>query len=113
MSSIVDDSKVPVDPNVQPTKVTKLAIGVEGGFDANGPSRFVFDEKYSIYLHPNVVIAYPDEADQLPEHVKRSADAIIAADSAFLKEERAMMNATWNGEERRPTKHAKNLKTAG
>lgn len=99
-----------MDPNVQPTKVTKLAIGIEGGFDANGPARFVFDEKYSIYIHPNVVIRYPEEADQLPAHVKSSADAIIAADSAFLKEERAQLNATWNGEIRRVSKHAETLK---
>ena len=55
------------------------------------------------------MIPYPDKADQLPDHVKRSADAIIAADSAFLKEERSLMNATWNGEIRRVTKHSQTL----
>ncbi|CAF4295296.1 unnamed protein product, partial [Adineta steineri] len=70
---------VPVDPNVEPIKVTKLAIGVEGGFDANQSNRFTFEEKYEIYIHPNETIHYPDETNQLPELVKRSADAIIAA----------------------------------
>ncbi|CAF1368554.1 unnamed protein product [Rotaria sordida] len=100
---------VPVDPNIEPTKVTKMAIGIEGGFDANGSKRFTFEEKYAIYVHPNVVIAYPDETDKLPENVKRSADAIITAESAFLKEERALLNATWNGEIRQITKHAQTL----
>ncbi|CAF3373949.1 unnamed protein product [Rotaria sp. Silwood1] len=100
---------VPVDPNIEPTKVTKMAIGIEGGFDVNGSKRFTFEEKYAIYVHPNIIIAYPEEADKLPEHVKKSADAIIAAESAFLKEERAAMNATWNGEIRQITKHAETL----
>ena len=86
-----------------------MAIGVEGGFDPNGSNRFTFEEKYSIYVHPNLIISYPDDAAQLPEHVKRSAEGIIAADSAFMKEERASLNATWNGEVRRVTKHADTL----
>jgi ubiquitin carboxyl-terminal hydrolase 5/13 len=101
---------VPIDPNVEPTKVTKLAIGLEGGFDVNQSNRFTFDEKYSIYVHPNVTIPYPDGADKLPDKVKQSAEAIIAADSAFLKEERSLMNATWNGEIRQVTKHTQTLK---
>ncbi|CAM4904693.1 unnamed protein product [Rotaria socialis] len=100
---------VPVDPNVEPTRVTKMAIGVEGGFDVNGPKRFTFEERYAIYIHPNVIIPYPDQASTLPEHVKQSADAIIAAESAFLKEERTSMNATWNGEIRQESKHAQTL----
>ncbi|CAF1472506.1 unnamed protein product [Adineta ricciae] len=100
---------IPVDPDAEPAKITKMAIGIEGGFDPNGTKRFTFEEKYSIYVHPNVVIAYPDETGQLPEHVKQSAEGIIAAESAFLKEERALMNATWNGEVRRETKHAHSL----
>ncbi|CAF1355077.1 unnamed protein product [Adineta steineri] len=100
---------VPVDPNVEPIKVTKLAIGVEGGFDANQSNRFTFEEKYEIYIHPNETIHYPDETNQLPELVKRSADAIIAADSAFLKEERSLMNVTWNGDIRPITKHTATL----
>jgi ubiquitin carboxyl-terminal hydrolase 5/13 len=100
---------IPVDPNVEPTKVTKMAIGIEGGFDVNGSKRFTFEEKYSIYVHPNVIISYPDESNKLPEHVRQSADAIIAAESAFLKEERASMNATWSGEVRQVTKHAQTL----
>lgn len=95
---------------VEPAKVTKLAIGVEGGFEADGSNRFTFEEKYSIYIHPDQVLAYPSDADQLPEHVKRSAEAIIAADSGLFKEERALLNATWNGEVCRITKHAATLK---
>ena len=101
---------VPVDPTVEPVMVTKLAIGIEGGFDVNQASRFTFDEKYSIYVHPNVTISYPEEGEKLPQQVQRSAEAIVAADSAFLKEERSLMNATWNGEFRQPTKHAQALK---
>ncbi|CAF1332154.1 unnamed protein product [Adineta steineri] len=100
---------IPIDSNIEQPKVTKLAIGIEGGFDPNGTKRFTFEEKYSIYIHPNVIIAYPDENDKLPEHVQQSAQAIITAESAFLKEERTLMNATWNGEIRQKTKHAHTL----
>lgn len=101
---------VPVDPQAESKPVTKLAIGIEGGFDVNQSNRFTFEEKYSIYIHPNTTIAYPEEADKLPQQVQRSAEAIVAAESAFLKEERSLMNATWNGEIRRVTKHAQALK---
>ena len=47
-----------------------MAIGIEGGFDVNGSKRFTFEEKYSIYVHPNVIISYPDESNNLPEHVQ-------------------------------------------
>ncbi|CAF1560441.1 unnamed protein product, partial [Adineta steineri] len=57
---------IPIDSNIEQPKVTKLAIGIEGGFDPNGTKRFTFEEKYSIYIHPNVIIAYPDENDKLP-----------------------------------------------
>lgn len=100
---------VPADPNAEPVKVTKMAIGVEGGFDVNQSNRFTFEEKYDIYIHPNEAIPYPEEASQLPDLVKQSAEAIIAAESAFLKEERASMNATWSGDIRQVTKHAKTL----
>ena len=100
---------IPVDPNVEPKKVTKMAIGVEGGFDVNGSKRYTYEEKYSIYVHPKGITPYPDESNQLPEHVRQSADAIITAESAFLKEERAATNATWSGEVRQVTKHAQTL----
>ena len=86
--------------------MTKLAIGIEGGFDVNNPTRFTFEEKYSIYIHPNTRFNYPEQANQLPDDVRRSAEAIIAAESAFIKEERAILDATWNGEIRRVTKHS-------
>lgn len=101
--------QIPVDPEAEPAKVTKLAIGIEGGFDANPSGRFTFEETYSIYVHPDKIITYPDQVTELPEHVRLAADAIIAAESAFLKEERSLMNATWNGEVRRETKHSKTL----
>ena len=101
---------VPVEPTSEPKQVTKLAIGIEGGFDANQSNRFTFEEKYAIYVHPNVTIAYPEEAEKVPQQVQRSAEAIVASESAFMKEERSLMNATWNGEIRRATKHAQTLK---
>ncbi|CAF0728465.1 unnamed protein product [Didymodactylos carnosus] len=94
--------------DTEPSKVTKMAIGLQGGFDL--ANRFAFDEKYSIYIHgPNIVIPYPENAATLPEHVQRSAAAIIQSESAFFKEELARTNATWDGEIKKVTKHAQTL----
>jgi hypothetical protein len=42
---------IPVDQTIDPIKVTKMIIGIESEFDANGSQRFRFEEKYSIYIH--------------------------------------------------------------
>jgi hypothetical protein len=60
-----------------------MAIGSEGQFDVNGSKWFTFEEKYTIYIHPNVAMSYPDDANKLLAHVKQSTDGTIATESAF------------------------------
>ncbi|CAI9740629.1 ubiquitin carboxyl-terminal hydrolase 5-like [Octopus vulgaris] len=88
-------------------KPTRLAIGVEGGFDANQKS-FEFVEDISVLALPDWnVLPYPDP--QLPEIVNLSAIAIIEAEDALKMEEAALATGSWEGDKRIISKHAENL----
>ncbi|BES96659.1 ubiquitin carboxyl-terminal hydrolase [Nesidiocoris tenuis] len=87
-------------------KVTKLAIGIEGGFEAD--TKYVENIEYSIVLLPGFkAIPYP--SPKLPQEVVKSVEAIIEADSATKMAEMEAMNQTWDGEFRVVSKHAANL----
>lgn len=102
--------QIPADQLVEgpEKKITRLAIGVEGGFDPElGKRTFVFEKNYSIYLHPNgVTIPYSNE---LPLKVTTAVEAIIAAESAVRKSEKESLSGTWDGEVRQISRHAENL----
>eukprot|EP00043_Microstomoeca_roanoka_P006668 m.64854 g.64854 ORF g.64854 m.64854 type:complete len:794 (-) comp13512_c0_seq2:891-3272(-) len=93
-----DDTATP--PSKKPTK---MAIGMEGGFDV--------DESEYEYHHDYCVVTLPDmkeyavDSPDLPDHVKASAAAIVAFDSATFKDEAA----TWE-EQRQVSRHALDLK---
>ncbi|KAH9643456.1 hypothetical protein HF086_002575 [Spodoptera exigua] len=73
-------------------KITRLAIGVEGGFDpACGKPKFTYTDHY------NVV-------------VNKAVQAVIDAESPFKIAELAAMQGTWDGEKREVSVHAVNLK---
>lgn len=63
-------------------KITRLAIGVEGGFDADSSrKKFEFVDKYSIIVLPGfVTIPWPDS--NFPELVKASVNGVLEAQSA-------------------------------
>lgn len=62
-------------------KVTRMAIGVEGGFDAN-TAQFEYEEKQSVVVLPSwTVLEYPD--DNLPSAIQRSIVGILSADSGL------------------------------
>ncbi|KAJ4442782.1 ubiquitin carboxyl-terminal hydrolase 5 [Periplaneta americana] len=90
-------------------KITRLAIGVEGGFDPDsGKKKFEYEESYSIVILPNfVTVPWPDS--QLPEVVNASVKAILESDSATKLAELEALAGTWDGEARVITKHAENL----
>lgn len=90
-------------------KITRLAIGVEGGFDPDsGKKKFEYEESYSIVMLPDFVrIPWPDT--HLPEVVNASVNAIIEADCATKLAELEALAGTWDGEIRAVTKHAENL----
>lgn len=90
-------------------KITRLAIGVEGGFDADASAKkYEIEETYSVVVFPGeTVIPYP--GNDIPLKVDESVKAILKCDSALKKREKEKMTGTWDGEARQVSRHAKDL----
>ncbi|CAG7723166.1 unnamed protein product [Allacma fusca] len=90
-------------------KVTRFAIGVEGGFDANaGDFDVKTEEFYQLVVIPGFhTISLP--CDSLPEIVTLSINGILAADSATKLADLEAMSGTWDGEIRRVSQYAASL----
>ncbi|XP_041377545.1 LOW QUALITY PROTEIN: ubiquitin carboxyl-terminal hydrolase 5-like [Gigantopelta aegis] len=88
-------------------KPTKLAIGVEGGFQVD-EKKFKFEEQTSVVVLPDFVeVPLPNQ--DIPDIVQLSVQSILAAEDAWKLEEAAAMAGTWEGEKRQKSKHADNL----
>ncbi|XP_054724568.1 ubiquitin carboxyl-terminal hydrolase 5-like [Uloborus diversus] len=86
---------------------TKLAIGLEGGFDVCG-KKYEYEDKNSLVLLPAFnVISLPCES--LAEIILLSISAILEHDAASKQEEADAMAGTWDGMQREVTKHANTL----
>lgn len=90
-------------------KITRLAIGVEGGFDANaGKDRYTYEDVYKVVVLPQNA-SFPFPCAQLPDQVTDAVNAVIAAESATKKTEREAVAGTWDGEVRTVSRFAENL----
>lgn len=93
--------------NDDKSKITKLAINVEGGFHT--------EENKSDQRECNAIFLMPDfteislESPILPDKVIMSVSAILSADSALKKDEIESMKNTWDGEKRVVSKHSESL----
>ncbi|XP_030385428.1 ubiquitin carboxyl-terminal hydrolase 5 [Scaptodrosophila lebanonensis] len=95
-------------------KITRLAIGVEGGYnETDMAKKYEIKDTYSIVVAPAIdkKIPFPDQ--DLPMRVTQSVEAILAADSAIAKLEKATLTGTWDGEVRQTSKYAENLQQLG
>ncbi|XP_030746487.1 ubiquitin carboxyl-terminal hydrolase 5 isoform X1 [Sitophilus oryzae] len=90
-------------------KITRLAIGVEGGFDPeSGKKKFEFEDSYKIVILPGFLeISWPKL--EFPEVVLLSVKAIIDLPSASKLAELEALSGTWDGETRQVSKHAQSL----
>lgn len=97
-----------MNDNQPEPKVTRLALGVEGGFETN-QAIYKFEYVYSIVVFPEkVALPYPNS--NLPTLIQQSAEAIIKIESANEKLEKKQITGTWDGEIRKESKIAMNLK---
>lgn len=79
-------------------KITRLAIGVAGGF-APDSKKYSYDESCEIVILPNyTTIPYPK--DDLPEQVKVAVKSLLEAESASKLAEIEALAGTWDGEAR-------------
>ncbi|XP_075468738.1 ubiquitin carboxyl-terminal hydrolase 5 isoform X3 [Ascaphus truei] len=89
-------------------KPTRLAIGMEGGFDMS-EEQCEYEEEVKLVILPEFLEILRDGLTGLPEMVRdrvsSAIDAILSADSASRKQE----IQAWDGEVRQVSKHAFNL----
>ncbi|KAF7822784.1 Ubiquitin carboxyl-terminal hydrolase 14 [Senna tora] len=91
-----------LDPEDRPSKKpTRLAIGVDGGFDDNEPE---YEETHSIVILPEFV-SLPFPSVELPEKVRLAADAILLAVGAERKEQ----ITAWTADKKEVSTYAMNL----
>lgn len=90
-------------------KITRLAIGVEGGFHADTGNKIEFIDHYNIVVLPSFT-ALPWPNVDFPEIVKQSVQGIFDTPSALKMAEMEALSGTWDGEARLISKHAQNLK---
>ncbi|EDV95636.1 ubiquitin carboxyl-terminal hydrolase 5 [Drosophila grimshawi] len=91
-------------------KITRLAIGVDGGYNESDlAKKYEIKDTYSIVVAPHLdkKLPYPDA--ELPMRVTQAVEAVLEADSAIAKLEKATLMGTWDGEVRQASKHAENL----
>ncbi|KAH8302678.1 hypothetical protein KR044_009390 [Drosophila immigrans] len=91
-------------------KITRLAIGVEGGYnETDMAKKYEIKDTYSIVVAPQLANKLPYPDPELPMRVTQAVEAILAAESAIAKLEKATLSGTWDGEVRQASKHAENL----
>uniref|UniRef100_A0A336MN68 Ubiquitin carboxyl-terminal hydrolase n=1 Tax=Culicoides sonorensis TaxID=179676 RepID=A0A336MN68_CULSO len=91
----------------QQEEVTRLAIGVPGGFNVD-EKKYEYDTSYCIVVLPeNVKISYPNS--ELPMILEMAVQGIISAESATERERKEALAGTWDGEVRKVSAYAENL----
>ena len=103
----VKKPKKPQEESGIPEKVSKMAIGVEGGFKSDVKLE-EFDDVFKIVVLPEFQEFAVDDQD-VPLAVQMSAKAVIQADSAIHKAEVEAAAGSWDGEKLVVSKHAENL----
>ncbi|XP_022900127.2 ubiquitin carboxyl-terminal hydrolase 5 [Onthophagus taurus] len=90
-------------------KITRLAIGVEGGFNPEtSKKKYEIENFYNIVVLPGfVTIPWPN--NNLPKEVIVSVTTILELQSAATLDELEATTGTWDGEARIVTKHANSL----
>ncbi|KAJ1526653.1 hypothetical protein ONE63_008237 [Megalurothrips usitatus] len=90
-------------------KITRLAIGVDGGFDPDASRKKydIKDHQQIVILPDFVTIPWPNE--DLPDKIKASVNGVLEAQSVTEAAELESLSGTWDGEVRVVSKHASNL----
>jgi len=102
---VVVQEKAELEPE---KKVTRLAIGLEGGFSLESAVKYEIEDKNRLVVFPGPAeLALP--CADLPMQVESSIQGILSAQSAGYLEELSALESTWDGEARRVSKYADNL----
>lgn len=88
-------------------KITRLAIGLEGGFEIDEKA-YEIETIYHIYICPaKLFIPFPNQ--ELPLIISNVVEAIISGESAGSLDLKGFIAGTWDGEVRKTSAFAENL----
>ncbi|CAG0895747.1 unnamed protein product [Cyprideis torosa] len=87
-------------------KITKLAIGIEGGFP--GGTRYEVDTETEVVVLPSFA-KFPFPNPDLPLLVQESVSTILSRDSAAKERELEALSGIWDGEQRPISTSAEHL----
>ncbi|XP_075164281.1 ubiquitin specific protease 5 [Haematobia irritans] len=90
-------------------KITRLAIGVEGGYNDANTKKYDYKDHYSIVVAPDIHTKLPYPNNDFPLILTQSVEAILAQESAISKLEKQTLTGTWDGEVRQVSKYSENL----
>ncbi|XP_054732138.1 ubiquitin carboxyl-terminal hydrolase 5-like [Anastrepha obliqua] len=90
-------------------KITRLAIGVEGGYNEAIEKKFEIKDTFSIVVMPDIEKKLPFPDEQLPLLITQSVGAVLAQDSALAQLEKKTLTGTWDGEVRQVSKYSDTL----
>uniref|UniRef100_A0A914W0Z9 Ubiquitin carboxyl-terminal hydrolase n=1 Tax=Plectus sambesii TaxID=2011161 RepID=A0A914W0Z9_9BILA len=99
---IKKESSEPKEPE---EKITKLAIGVEGGF-ASDSSTVEFEDTYTFTQYPDFSVKYPLDESLLSERLLSICNQLAANEGAFRMQQLDAGVCAWDGTEKIVTKHA-------
>uniref|UniRef100_A0A182QI34 Ubiquitin carboxyl-terminal hydrolase n=1 Tax=Anopheles farauti TaxID=69004 RepID=A0A182QI34_9DIPT len=90
-------------------KITRLAIGVEGGYTGAESKKYEYKEHFQVVVfdEPVARLDYPNV--DLPLQVQNAIEAVQKAEAASVKREREQLANTWDGEIRQVSAHAADL----
>nr|CAG4638254.1 EOG090X0181 [Cyclestheria hislopi] len=90
-------------------KITRLAIGVEGGFQVDDGKKYEYEDTHTIVILPHFTQIKLPHPTGLYICMKTFVGGILSAQSADYLDEVQSLESTWDGEVRRVSKFAENL----
>lgn len=90
-------------------KITRLAIGVKGGYNDGDTKKYEYKDHYTIVVMPDIENKLFFPSNDFPLIVAQSVESILAQDSAISKLEKQTLTGTWDGEVRQVSKFSENL----
>lgn len=108
MKTVKKEVKDDKTESTEKSAPTRLAIGLEGGFQTDHGKKYEYEHYNSLAVLPNFDV-FPLPDPELPEIVQLSVATVLAADSANVINEQQAMAGTWDGEKRVVSRHSETL----
>lgn len=92
----IEDDQVKSGDEAGPErKITRLAIGLEGGYNDANNKKYEYKDHYSVVVAPDIETKIPYPNNDLPLIVTQSVEAILAQESAISQLEKQALTGKW------------------